>query len=50
MTEISVMGGSGFIGTRLCEIIKDNKVDFKILDIVRSQSFPGKCEMVDITN
>lgn len=50
MTKISVIGGSGFIGTRLCEIIKANEVDFKILDIKRSRSFPSQCEMVDITN
>uniref|UniRef100_UPI0040479055 NAD-dependent epimerase/dehydratase family protein n=1 Tax=Polynucleobacter sp. TaxID=2029855 RepID=UPI0040479055 len=50
MTEISVIGGSGFIGTRLCEIIKGNEVDFQILDIVKSRSFPDHCVMVDITN
>jgi nucleoside-diphosphate-sugar epimerase len=50
MTEISVIGGSGFIGTRLCELIKIKEIDFKILDIKRSRSFPGQCVVVDVTN
>lgn len=50
MVDISIVGGSGFIGTRLCEIFKKNRRDFQILDIRRSQSFPDCSNVVDITN
>lgn len=50
MTEICIIGGSGFIGTRFCESLKSDKVAFRILDLVRSRTFPDCCEIVDITN
>lgn len=48
--HICVVGGSGFIGTRLCnELIKQN-IDFSILDLKESGSFPEKSQIVDIRN
>lgn len=38
--EVLVLGGSGFIGTRLCERFKNSKTPFKILD--KRQSFRFK--------
>lgn len=50
MVEIGVVGGSGFIGTRLCEIFKIINKEFQILDILESRSFPGHSNVVDVTN
>ena len=44
-----VIGGSGFIGTRLCERLnKKNDSNFTIIDKVPSKTFPGKCMIGDV--
>ena len=48
--KVSVIGGSGFIGSRLCKLLYDNHVPFEILDICASQSFPGHVKLADIRN
>lgn len=45
---IKLIGGSGFIGTRLSERFHRNKIDFKIIDKAKSQSFPNQTILCDI--
>jgi nucleoside-diphosphate-sugar epimerase len=46
---IVVIGGSGFIGTRLCHRINStSSSDFEIIDKEPSTSFPYKAKQVDI--
>jgi nucleoside-diphosphate-sugar epimerase len=47
--NISVIGGSGFIGTRLCRRLKQNAiVDFAIIDKAVSATFPEKVRIADV--
>lgn len=49
MLKISVTGGSGFIGTRLIRRLQAaGKFDVKIIDKVKSVSFPDISELCDI--
>jgi nucleoside-diphosphate-sugar epimerase len=49
MLKISVTGGSGFIGTRLIRRLQAaGKFDVKIIDKVKSASFPDISELCDI--
>jgi nucleoside-diphosphate-sugar epimerase len=45
---VSVIGGSGFIGTNVCRILEKEGVKFEILDLKRSISFPNETKIVDI--
>ena len=45
---ISVVGGSGFIGTRLCQDLSDRQVPFEIIDLKASSRFPDKTKIADI--
>jgi nucleoside-diphosphate-sugar epimerase len=45
---INIVGGSGFIGTRLCTHLKGDAVDFKIVDKVISGCFPIKTLLADV--
>lgn len=46
---INVVGGSGFIGTRLCRRLNQNvSVDFSIIDKATSTSFPDKVKIADV--
>ena len=45
---IAVIGGSGFIGTRLCEILRESGVDFRIIDKQMSRYFPDQTEICDV--
>ena len=47
---ISVIGGSGFIGTSLCKKLEKEGLEFIILDRVISSSFPNKTFITDINN
>ena len=47
---IAVIGGSGFIGTRLCKRLLEKGVKFKILDIKESKSYPQFCTFADVRN
>lgn len=46
--KITVIGGSGFIGTNLCQQLKLNQQDFEIIDIKLSNRFPEKCKIADV--
>ncbi len=45
---INLVGGSGFIGTRLCAHLKGDEVDFQIVDKVVSGCFPIKTLLADV--
>jgi nucleoside-diphosphate-sugar epimerase len=47
-TKISVIGGSGFIGTNICTKLNDHNIDFEILDLKISKRFPNYSKIVDI--
>lgn len=44
----SVVGGSGFIGTRLCKLIEEKNGVFEIIDKQKSNSFPANCKISDV--
>ena len=46
--KITVIGGSGFVGTNLCYQLQSNQIDFEILDIKMSNQFPEKCKIADV--
>ncbi|MDT8308010.1 MAG: NAD-dependent epimerase/dehydratase family protein [Bacteroidales bacterium] len=46
--NVLVVGGSGFIGTRLCRRLSEKGSDFRIIDKSRSVSFPEKTVMADV--
>lgn len=49
MAHFSIIGGSGFIGTRLCQRIeKDSNSSFSILDKTPSLSFKGNAVLADV--
>lgn len=45
---ITIIGGSGFIGSRLCNILFKNKVDFQIVDKHPSMSFSNHTVVADV--
>ena len=46
---VDVIGGSGFIGTRLCQRLVNNKIsDYSILDKAPSLTFPDKVKKADV--
>ena len=45
---ILIIGGSGFIGTRLCKRLWTTKSNFSIIDKQISKTFPEKCSEIDI--
>ena len=46
--KISVIGGSGFIGTNLCRQLYLKQQDFEIIDLRMSRQFPEKCKIGDV--
>lgn len=46
---LTIIGGSGFIGTRLSNQLKSQNIDFKIVDIQKSEAHPEKWEFGDVT-
>lgn len=49
--KIAIIGGSGFIGSRLCHRLALRwDVEFNIIDKVKSQEFPSKSILFDIRN
>jgi GlcNAc-P-P-Und epimerase len=49
MTEkITVIGGSGFVGTNLCRQFALKQQDFEIIDLKMSNQFPEKCKIADV--
>ncbi|WP_340242945.1 NAD-dependent epimerase/dehydratase family protein [Roseobacter sp. HKCCA2468] len=46
--KITVIGGSGFVGTNLCRQLSLKQQDFEIIDIKMSNQFPDKCKIADV--
>lgn len=47
---ILIIGGSGFIGTRLCKRLSTTNPNFLIIDKQISNTFPDNCTKLDIRN
>jgi len=48
--NITIIGGSGFIGTRLCQRLQLSDSDFSILDRAPSSTFPNIVSLADVRN
>lgn len=46
--KITVIGGSGFVGTNLCRQLASKQQDFEIIDLKMSNQFPDKCKIADV--
>lgn len=46
--KITVIGGSGFVGTNLCRQLALKQQDFEIIDLKLSNQFPEKCKIADV--
>jgi GlcNAc-P-P-Und epimerase len=46
--RITVIGGSGFVGTNLCRQLSLKQQDFEIIDLKMSNQFPDKCKIADV--
>jgi nucleoside-diphosphate-sugar epimerase len=46
--KITVIGGSGFVGTNLCQQLALKQQDFEIIDLKMSNQFPEKCKIADV--
>ena len=46
--KITVIGGSGFVGTNLCRQLLLKQQDFEIIDLKMSNQFPEKCKIADV--
>ena len=46
--KITVIGGSGFVGTNLCRQLSLKQQDFEIIDLKMSNQFPEKCQIADV--
>jgi nucleoside-diphosphate-sugar epimerase len=45
---VTVIGGSGFIGTYLCKRLAEKSVSFEIIDLKKSELFPERTKIADI--
>ena len=48
--KITVIGGSGFVGTNLCRQLALKQQDFEIIDLKISNQFPDNCKIGDVRN
>lgn len=48
MSCLAVIGGSGFIGTRLCEMQREAGKPFRIIDKRNSETFPADAIVTDV--
>ena len=46
--KITVIGGSGFVGTNLCRQLSLKQQDFEIIDVKLSKQFPEKCKIANV--
>jgi nucleoside-diphosphate-sugar epimerase len=46
--KITVIGGSGFVGTNLCRQLALKQQDFEIIDLKMSNQFPENCKIADV--
>lgn len=47
-SKVSVIGGSGFVGTNFCRFLAERQIPFEIIDIKKSNSFPEKSKVGDV--
>ena len=47
---ITIIGGSGFVGTNLCKLLASQDLPFEIIDLKASKSFPNLTKIADIRN
>ena len=47
---LQILGGSGFIGSHLCELFRKSKKKFDVLDIKNSEFFPKNFIYTDVVN
>lgn len=45
---INIVGGSGFIGTRLCQLLQQQQLPFRIIDKRGSDDFPQQTLLADV--
>ena len=48
MSKITVIGGSGFVGTNFCAHLAERQIPFEIVDIKPSKRFPEHCKIGDV--
>ena len=48
--KITIIGGSGFVGTNLCRQLTLKQCDFEIVDLKMSNQFANKCKLGDVRN
>ena len=48
VNKITVIGGSGFVGTYLCRQLELKQQDFEIIDLKMSKQFSKKCKLADV--
>ncbi len=48
--KVSVIGGSGFVGTNFCKLLAEHQIPFEIIDLKKSSRFPDKCKFGDVRN
>ena len=48
--KITIIGGSGFVGTNLCSLLHRLNYDFEIIDLKISRQFPKKSKIGDVRN
>ena len=46
--KITIIGGSGFVGTNLCKLLSSNHQHFEIIDLKMSRQFPEHCKIGDV--
>ena len=46
--KITIIGGSGFVGTNLCQRLSLKQQDFEIIDLKMSNKFPDRCKIGDV--
>lgn len=46
--KITVIGGSGFVGTNLCQSLQGRQIPFEIIDLRPSNRFPDKAKIGDV--
>ncbi len=47
--KIAIIGGSGFIGTRLCDLLADvTDIQFSIFDKEKSEKYPDRWPFCDV--
>ena len=49
-SKVTIIGGAGFIGTSLCKFLFEDGIDFEIIDLKKSNSFPKFSKIGDVRN